>query len=88
MSTIIPFNPSPNANFKFSPVLDGTTYSAICTYNAYSGRYYLSIYTTLGALRLSLPIIASPVGYPINLTKGYFSTPIVFEEASNNFVIG
>jgi hypothetical protein len=88
MSTLIPFNPQQNANFQFSPFLDGRTYNAVCPWNAYSCRYYVNIYDTLGSLRLSLPLIASPDNGNINLTKGYFNTPIVFRASSNNFEIG
>jgi len=88
MAALVPFNPQPTANFQFSPQLDGVTYSAICTWNIYSLRYYLSIYDTFGALKLSLPLIPSPVDGDINLVEGYFNTPIIFRASSNNFEIG
>jgi hypothetical protein len=88
MTTLIQFNPSPSANFRFSPSLDGRTYNAVCTWNAYGCRYYLSIYDVLGNLQLSLPLIASPDDGNINLTQGYFDTAIVFRASSNNFEIG
>ena len=87
MATLIAFNPQPTANFQFSPFLDGRTYSAVCTWNVYGCRYYLSIYDTLGNIILSLPLIASPDDGDINLTKGYFSTSIVYRASSNNFEI-
>lgn len=60
MTTIVPFNPQPTAVFRFSPVLDGVTYSATVTWNIYGQRYYLNIYTVDGTLKLSIPLIASP----------------------------
>lgn len=60
MAQLIQFNPQPTAVFKFSPVLDNVTYSAFVTWNLYSQRYYLSIYSTDGILKMSVPLIASP----------------------------
>lgn len=88
MTTIIPFNPQPNANFQFAPFLDGATYTGICTWNVYGCRYYLNIYALEGALILSIPLIQSPPYGSINLTAGYFNTPIVYRQSSNTFEIG
>ena len=44
MTTLINFNPAPTANFQFNPTLDGNDYVAICSWNAYGQRYYVSIY--------------------------------------------
>lgn len=85
--TLINFNPSPYANFQFSPTLDGGTYTAIITWNAYSTRYYLSIYDNFGALKVSVPVIPSPDEYDINLVKGFFTSSIVFRQSSNNFEV-
>lgn len=60
MSVIILFNPSNLANFTFQPVLDGITYNAIVTWNAYSGRYYLGIYSQQNVLQCYTPLISSP----------------------------
>ena len=88
MATIVPFNPQPTANFRFSPVLDGSTYNAVVTWNAYSGRYYFNVYTLNRGLTMSVPLIPSPDYQNINLTEGFFTTPIVFRASSNNFEIG
>ena len=60
MTTIVQFNPQPTSVFRFSPVLDGITYSATVTWNVYGQRYYLNIYTVDGTLKLSIPLIGSP----------------------------
>jgi len=60
MTTIVEFNPSNLANFTFQPTLDGQTYGAVTTYNSYSNRYYLGIYTQQNVLQLNIPLIASP----------------------------
>jgi hypothetical protein len=88
MAIIIPFNPTPTALFQFSPVLDGVTYIATTTWNIYSQRYYLNVYTVNQVLEFSIPLIASPDTGNINLAAGYFDTPIVFRGSSNNFEIG
>jgi len=86
--TIVPFNPSNTAQFQFNPELDGVTYIAYCPYNVYSQRYYLSIYNTQKVLQMNIPLIPSPDTGDINLTQGYFDTPIIFRASSNNFEIG
>jgi len=84
----ISFNPSANANFQFSPVLDGLTYTAICTWNIYRGGYYINIYNSSRALVMSRPIIASPDDYNINLVFGYFRTStLVYRASSTAFEI-
>jgi len=88
MATIVPFNPAPNAVFQFNPLLDGVTYVATTTWNLYSQRYYLNIYTVNQVLVFNIPLIASPDTGSINLAAGYFDTPIVFRASSNNFEIG
>lgn len=60
MSVIIPFTPSTLANFTFQPVLDGATYNAVVTWNAYSSRYYLGLYDQQGTLVVYTPLISSP----------------------------
>jgi hypothetical protein len=88
MPTIVPFNPQPTANFTFSPTLDNNTYQAVVTWNTYSNRYYLNIYTLTRALMVSIPLIASPDDGNIDLMAGFFNTPIIFRDSSNNFEIG
>ena len=88
MAQLIPFNPSALANFQFSPVLDGTTYSARVAWNAYGLRYYLYVYSNSGALMLCVPLIASPDDYSINLAKGYFNTAVVYRASSGNIEVG
>jgi len=88
MTTFVAFNPSPSANFQFNPVLDGTTYTAICTWNGYGNRYYINIYDAFKTLILSIPIIASPDNYDINLVKNYFFTStLVYRASSGNFEV-
>ena len=43
--TIVPFTPVTNANFQFFPELDGVTYTAIITWNAFGLRYYITLIT-------------------------------------------
>lgn len=88
MTTFVQFNPSPYANFQFSPTLDGITYTAICTWNIYGERYYINIYNSSGNLIVTNPIIASPDDFNINLVFGYFQTSIlIYRASSNNFEI-
>ena len=86
--TIILFNPQSTSNFQFNPVLDGVTYVAVCTWNIYSPRYYISIYDTSRNLIVSRPIIGSPDDYDINLLFGYFKTSkLIYRVSSASFEI-
>ena len=88
MTTFVQFNPSPYANFQFNPELDGTSYTATCTWNTYSSRYYINIYDNYGTLIVTNPLIASPNDFDINLVYGYFQTSrLVYRESSNNFEV-
>lgn len=86
MTTIV-FDPNPNANFRFNPTLDGVTYNAICTWNLYGQRYYVSIYDNVGTLMVSRPIIGSPDNYDIDIVKGFFTSTLVYRVSSNSFII-
>lgn len=86
-STIIPFNPSPSANFQFQCTLDGAPYNVICTFNPYGQRYYITIYDLTGQEILSRPLIASPSFANVSLTLGYFDTTMVYRESSRVFEI-
>ena len=88
MTTFVQFNPSPYANFQFNPELDGTSYTATCTWNTYSSRYYINIYYNYGTLIVTNPLIASPDDFDINLVYGYFQiSKLVYRASSNNFEI-
>jgi len=88
MTTLVQFNPSPYANFQFNPTLDGINYTALCTWNLYSSRYYISIYDNNGTLVVTNPLIASPDNFDINLVFGYFQTSkLVYRASSNNFEV-
>ena len=88
MTTLVTFNPSATANFQFSPTLDGVSYVAVCTWNAYAPRYYISIYDTARTLIMSRPIVGSPDDYDINMLFGYFTTSkMVYRVSSNQFEI-
>ena len=88
MTTIVNFNPSQSANFQFNPTLDGITYVAICTWNIYAPRYYISIYDNSGNLIVTNPIISSPDHFDIDLVYGYFQTSkLVYRASSGNFEI-
>lgn len=88
MTTLTQFSFTTNNNFQFNPTLDGLPYIAICTWNIYSPRYFISIYDTFNNLILSRPVVASPDDYDINLVEGYFTTSkLVYRGSSNNFEV-
>ena len=87
MTTYFDFNPSDTEAFQFQPSLDGNTYTVIVTWNIFGQRYYVNIYDSNNVLIVSLPMISSPPGYDISLTKGYFSSTMVFRGIDNRFEV-
>ena len=88
MTTLTYFNPQPTQNFSFSPTLDGVNYVAVCTFNIYGQRYYISIYDTSRNLIMIRPITGSPDNFDINLAFGYFTTStLVFRVSPGNFEV-
>lgn len=86
--TVIPFNPSPAANFEFQATLDGNLYTVICTFNAYGQRYYFAIYDLTQTVVLSRPLIESPDDFDINLIAIFFQTStLVFRDSSQSVEI-
>lgn len=88
MTTLVPFTPTAATNFQFLATFDGATYSLVTTWNYYGQRYYITCSTTQGASVYTLPLIASPDDYDINLNNGYFDTTLVLRDSSQNFEIG
>jgi hypothetical protein len=87
VTTFVQFAPSPLANFQFQATFDGTSYSCTCTWNYYGQRYYISVATIQGAAVYTLPLIASPDDFDINLNSGYFSSTLVFRDSTQAFEI-
>jgi hypothetical protein len=86
-ATLVAFAPTPGSPFQFQAVLDNQTYNVSCTWNIARG-WYVSIYDQASTLIVSLPRIGSPVNYNISLTAGYFTTPMIFRVATQQFEIG
>lgn len=87
MTTIFKFQPSSTGNFQFNPVLDGTAYIAVCTYNSYSPRYYINIYDNGRNLIMTRPIVGSPDDSDINMLFGYFNSTMIYRVSSNQFEV-
>lgn len=87
MTTLINFNPSPTANFQFIATLDGKDYNVIVNWNLYGQRYYVNIYTLQNSLVVCTPLIGSPPDYDISLTKGYFTSTLVYRAQNRQFEV-
>lgn len=85
--TYVPFTPSATANFTFQATFDAKTYNIIVTWNQFGLRYYINVYDSLQNLKVSLPVIGSPDNYDISMTKGYFTTSLIYRVSSGNFEI-
>lgn len=68
MSTTIPFMPSTTSAFTFQPVINGTQYTAVVTWNIFEQRYYLNLYSTAGALVICTAVVSSGPQLGVTLT--------------------
>ncbi|WP_254065304.1 hypothetical protein [Cedecea sp. FDAARGOS_727] len=74
MSTeLFPFSGNEQKSMVFNPILDGEVYNCQIKWNIAGQRWYLNITDNSGNRQLTTPIVASPVGYDINLLVGAFS---------------
>lgn len=87
MTTVTPFTPSAVAPFQFQPTLDGAVYTVIVTWNLYARRFYINVYDLQSNLIFTLPLIGSPLNSDISLTKGYFTSTLVYREPSSQFEV-
>lgn len=86
MTTIVPFAPGPTTPFEFSAQLDGAAYTVYLTWNL-GGRWFINIYDGNSVLILCRALVGSPPYYDIDLVLGYFTSTLVYREATNNFEI-
>ena len=59
---IIPFVPPPTEAFRFTPTLDGQTYSVTVTWSLFGRRWYINVYNLNGRLIVSKALIGSDLG--------------------------
>ena len=83
MTTFVDFAPSPNSLFTFQATLDGQQYTVIVSWNLWGARWYVNIFTVGGAWIVTIPQIASPLDYDINLVAGYFTTSTLVWRVDN-----
>ena len=87
MTTLFPFVPSPQSAFQFQPIFDGDTYTCTVTWNLFGQRWYVNCYDLSGTWIFTVARIGSPAGYDISLTAGYFTSTLVYREASATFEV-
>lgn len=87
MTIYVNFSPIATENFSFLATLDGVACNVVCTWNLYGVRYYVTIFNDRGETIVYLPLIASPDGYDISMTAGYFAATLVYRESTGNFEI-
>jgi len=87
MATVVPFAPTLAQPFQFQPTLDNQVYTCVVLWNVAGQRYYLNCYTLAGTLVFSRAMVGSPPDYDISLAAGYFSTVLVYRQASNQFEV-
>lgn len=89
MPSIVPFSPTNSSPpFQFQADLDGVTYNVQTRWNVSGQRWYVFIFDQSTNLVVTQPLIGSPPGYAISLTAGYFTTALVFRQATQVFEVG
>lgn len=79
--------PPGGQSMMFSPVLDGSTYSATTQWNMFGQRWFLNISTLAGELVALVPVVGSSA-FPVNLVAGYFTTStLTFDDGTNTFTV-
>ncbi|HBZ7597779.1 TPA: hypothetical protein R1B10_001122 [Klebsiella pneumoniae] len=74
MSTAyFPFSGNEQQSMFFTPILDGEVHNCQIKWNIYSQRWYLNITDNSEHRLLTIPLIASPAGYDINLLISVFT---------------
>ncbi len=86
-TTYIPFDPSATAPFQFQATMDGAVYTCIVTWNLYAQRWYIGIYDLTNTVIVLIAMVGSPPSYNISLTKGYFTTQLVYRIGNNQFEV-
>lgn len=85
--TTYAFTPSTTANFTFQPTLDSAAYNIVVNWNLFGQRFYVNCYNLAGMLIFCLPLISSPPTYPISITKGYFTSTLVYYGSTQTFEV-
>lgn len=85
--TTYPFIPSATTPFEFQPILDGVTYTAIVTWGLFGRRYYISVYAIDGTRVFTMPVIGSPENNDISMTKGYFTSKLIYRVHTQQFEV-
>lgn len=89
MSTALyPFSGNEQKSTVFTPVLDGMVYHCQMKWNLAAQRWYLDVSDNSGNRVLTIPAVASPVGYDINLLVGAFqNTTMVWRYATSQIEV-
>ncbi|MCU6240796.1 phage baseplate plug family protein [Enterobacter asburiae] len=89
MSTVLyPFSGNEQKSMVFTPVLDGMVYHCQMKWNLAAQRWYLDVSDNSGNRVLTIPAVASPVGYDINLLVGAFqNTTMVWRYATSQIEV-
>jgi len=80
---ITPFAPNGTTPFEFQASLAGNNYFVKVLYNNYANRYYVQGTDTQNNVAFFTPMVASPVGFDINLSIGFGS--LIYRLSTNNF---
>ena len=76
---IFPFVPNQaNIPSQFQPTLDGNIYQALLWWNVAAQRVYITLNDQSNTAIFSMPLIESPLNYPISMTTGYFASTLVY----------
>ncbi|MXV44319.1 hypothetical protein GS501_04570 [Saccharibacter sp. 17.LH.SD] len=89
MADLFTFQPDPQSlpPFQFQTSFAEGLRSLSFYWNAAGERWYMNIQDSTGTTLLYAPLIASPVGYDINLIRSISSSSLIYREANQVFEV-
>jgi hypothetical protein len=88
MPEFFQFVQPPASLFQFSPTLDGATYNAIISFNAFAQRYYLNLFSPDGTRLLTRALVGSPTGVKLESLAWLNEMVVATTDVPHGYKIG
>jgi hypothetical protein len=85
LTTYIVFQPASEQPFTFRARVGGHQLFCSVPWNHYARRYYLQLKDSLNCVVASVPLIASPDDFDINLALPFAPGTLVFRDSTQQF---
>ena len=93
--TTIPFNTVHGQIFTFRAVFlgdcsdhgQGTTFTVNILWSTFGQRWIVEVVDQNGQRVVTKPLIGNPASYPINILGGYFTSKLIYFDATNTIMV-